>query len=103
MKESVRNWLAEQVGMDDEALLQSLYDDYRGTVSEQLEQAGRDLDAGDFEGLDRTAHALKGAVLTVGDQEMLREVLAMRDAAKVSDGVAAAAAAERIALLLAEL
>ena len=103
MKESVKKWLAEQVGMDDEALLQSLYDDYRGTVSEQLEQAGRDLDAGDFGALDRTAHALKGAVLTVGDQEMLREVLSLRDAAKASDAAAAAAAAERLALLLAEL
>ena len=103
MKESVRNWLVEQVGSDDPDLLQTLYDDYRATVDEQLEQARRDLLAGDFAGLDRTAHALKGAVLTVGDQEMLVEVLAMRDAAKASDGPTATAAADRIAALSAAL
>ena len=103
MKACVRKWLAEQVGMEDEELLQSLYDDYRNTVSEQLQQAMLDLEASDFQALDRTAHALKGAVLTVGDQEMLQEVLAMRDAAKASDAAAATAAAERIAALLADL
>ena len=103
MKACVRNWLAEQVGMEDEELLQSLYDDYRNTVSEQLQQAMLDLEAADFQALDRTAHALKGAVLTVGDQEMLQEVLAMRDAAKASDGAGALAAAERVAGLLSEL
>ena len=103
MKETVRNWLAEQVGMDDEALLQSLYDDYRSTISEQMEQARRDLAASDYEALDRTAHALKGAVLTVGDQEMLAAVLAMRDAAKASDLAGAAAATDGISALAAEL
>ena len=103
MKESVKNWLAEQVGADDPDLLQSLYDDYRGTLDEQLAQARRDLAVPDFESLDHTAHALKGAVLTVGDQEMLVEVLAMRDAAKASDLAGASAAADRIAALVAEL
>lgn len=103
MKETVRNWLAEQVGMDDEALLQSLYDDYRSTISEQMEQARRDLAASDYEALDRTAHALKGAVLTVGDQEMLAAVLKMRDAAKAQDGPAASAAADGVQALLDQL
>lgn len=103
MKESVWNWLTEQVGSDDPDLLRTLYDDYRATVDEQLEQARRDLLAGDFAGLDRTAHALKGVALTVGDQEMLAEVLAMRDAAKASDGLNATAAADRIAALSAAL
>lgn len=103
MKECVRNWLIEQVGTDDAELLQSLYSDYRSTVEEQLQQARRDLEAGDFAALDATAHALKGAVLTVGDEEMLKEVLAMRDAAKVSDGPTATAAAGRIAELFAAL
>ena len=103
MKECVKNWLAEQVGADDVDLLRSLYDDYRGTLVEQLAQARQDLTLPDFAALDRTAHALKGAVLTVGDQEMLKEVLAMRDAAKASDFTGAAAAADRIAALVAEL
>ena len=75
----------------------------QGQADQQLEQARRDLLAGDFAGLDRTAHALKGAALTVGDQEMLAEVLAMRDAAKASDGLNATAAADRIAALSAAL
>lgn len=103
MKETVRNWLAEQVGADDVELLQSLYDDYRATLDEQLAQARRDLAGSDFAALDRTAHALKGAVLTVGDQEMLAAVLAMRDAAKASNLAEAERAADRIAALVAEL
>lgn len=103
MKDCVRKWLAEQVGADDEALLQSLYDDYRGTVAEQLEQARKDLAATDFEALNRTAHALKGAALTVGDQEVLQAVLELRDAAKASDAAGAAVAADKLDDLRARL
>ena len=66
MKECVKKWLTEQVG-DDEFLLQTLYDDYRGTLTKQLAQARSDMAGGDFAALDRTAHAMKGATLTVGD------------------------------------
>ncbi|MDO5318032.1 MAG: Hpt domain-containing protein [bacterium] len=80
----MKKWLSEQVG-DDEFLLQTLYDDYRGTLAKQLAQARSDMAASDFAALDRTAHAMKGATLTVGDEEMLQAVLALRDAAKASD------------------
>lgn len=103
MKDCVRKWLSDQVGADDEMLLQSLYDDYRGTVAEQLAQVRKDLAAADYEALNRTAHALKGAALTVGDNEILQEVLALRDAAKASDGTTATAAADRLDALRAQL
>ena len=102
MKECVKNWLTAQVG-DDEAVLQSLYEDYRGTMVDRAAQARRDIAAADCAALDRTAHALKGAVLTVGDNEILPDVLALRDAAKAGDLVAAAAALDRVEALGAAL
>lgn len=102
MKERVRNWLSQQVG-DDEELLKTLYEDYRRVVAEQLAQSQRDIAAGDAAALDRTAHALKGVVLTVGDQDMLPRVLELRDAAKASDMDAARAAVAQIAAQQAEL
>ena len=102
MKASIKTWLTEQIGAD-EALLQMLYDEYRTTITTQLAQARTDLAAADFPALDRTAHALKGAALATGDNEMLEPVLALRDAAKASDGAAAATAVEKIAALAAQL
>lgn len=103
MKECVKKWLAEQIGAEDETLLRSLYDDYRETVRTQLVQARADLAAGDFAALDRTAHALKGAALTVGDKELLQVVLALRDAAKACAAAGAVAAADRLDALAALL
>ena len=102
MKACVKKWLADQVG-DDEALLQTLYDDYRGTLAKQLAQARTDMAANDFAALDRTAHAMKGATLTVGDEEMLQAVLALRDAAKASDLTGAVTASVQLETLIAQL
>ena len=102
MKECVKKWLSEQVG-DDEFLLQTLYDDYRGTLVKQLDQARADMAAGDYAALDRTAHAMKGATLTVGDEEMLQAVLALRDAAKASDLAGAVSASVQLETLIAQL
>ena len=102
MKECVKKWLSEQVG-DDEFLLQTLYDDYRGTLVKQLDQARADMAAGDYAALDRTAHAMKGATLTVGDEEMLQAVLALRDAAKAGDLAGAVSASVQLETLIAQL
>ena len=102
MKECVKKWLTEQVG-DDEFLLQTLYDDYRGTLTKQLAQARSDMAGGDFAALDRTAHAMKGATLTVGDEEMLQAMLALRDAAKASDLTGAVTASVQLETLIAQL
>ena len=102
MKECVKKWLSEQVG-DDEFLLQTLYEDYRGTLVKQLDQARADMAAGDYAALDRTAHAMKGATLTVGDEEMLQAVLALRDAAKASDLAGAVSASVQLETLIAQL
>lgn len=102
MKECVKNWLTTQVG-DDEFLLQTLYDDYRGTLEKQLAQARTEMAGGDYAALDRTAHAMKGATLTVGDEEMLQAVLALRDAAKASDLSGAVTAASKLDELIAAL
>ena len=102
MKACVKKWLADQVG-DDEALLQTLYDDYRGTLAKQLAQARTDMAANDFAALDRTAHAMKGATLTVGDEEMLQAVLALRDAAKAGDLTGAVSASVQLDTLIAQL
>lgn len=89
MKDLVRKWLTDQVGDEDETLLETIYGDYVETVREQLVKAEDEIARGDFVALDATAHTLKGATLSVGDTETYDAVMALRDAAKESNAAAA--------------
>lgn len=96
MKDLVRKWLTDQVGDEDETLLETIYGDYVDTICEQLVKAKGEIARGDFIALDVTAHTLKGATLTVGDTETYEAVIALRDAAKGSNATAASLALARL-------
>lgn len=99
MKDLVRKWLTDQVGDDDETLLETIYGDYVETIREQLVKAEGEIASGDFVALDVTAHTLKGATLTVGDMETYEAVIALRDAAKGSNAAAAKQALVHLAAM----
>ena len=58
--------------------------------------------AEDYPLLDRVAHTLKGNALMVGDAAIVTATIALRDAAKASDGAASDRALARLAALDAE-
>ena len=97
MNSIVREYLIREVlGMEDEEMLQSLYGDYLFTLDEGISDMRNQLASGDFAMLDKTAHTLKGATSTVGDNEMFDAVIRLRDAAKTSDSAGASSAAAEI-------
>ena len=103
MKDQIRKWLVEQVGEEDQTLLETIYADYVSTVGEQLTKAEVEIARGDFAALDVTAHTLKGSTSTVGDTETYDAVMALRDAAKASDSAAAQTALSRLLELTAQM
>lgn len=93
MNGKVREWLVNEVlGVEDENMVASLYAEYLATLDGEISKARDEMGRGDFQGLDVTAHTLKGATLSVGDTEMYEAVIRLRDAAKASDASGASSA-----------
>lgn len=98
MNDDVKAWLNEQFA-GDEGTIRLVWGEYLASFAEKLAEANAAQAAEDFPLLDRVAHALKGNALMVGDAPCVAAALALRDAAKASDGVRAAAALARLAAL----
>jgi len=94
MKEMVKEYLVREFG--DESLAQEVYAEYRSSTEPKIVESAQALAARDFVQLDRTAHALKGNALMIGDTEALDAALALRDAAKAQDASAGEAALARV-------
>lgn len=95
MKEDARQWLKEQFG-DDAEMTAAVWNEYLSASTSKITEARAALAAGDYPLLDRIAHTIKGNALMVGDQQSATAGLALRDAAKASDPVAAAKAIDSI-------
>lgn len=91
MNDGVKAWLDEQFA-GDEGTIRLVWGEYLSSFAEKLAEASAAQAAGDFPLLDRVAHALKGNALMVGDSPCVSAALALRDAAKASDGETAAKA-----------
>lgn len=96
MRECVKEWLMEQFG-GAEAAVKEVWAEYLSSTAERIAEARTALAADDFPELDSVAHRLKGNALMVGDQPLAMAAVALRDAAKASDPVAAAKAIESLA------
>lgn len=96
MKDDVKAWLDEQFDGDAETI-RLVWDEYLASAAAKIEEARAARAAEDYPLLDRIAHALKGNALVVGDRAGLAAALALRDAAKASDGAAADAALAELA------
>lgn len=98
MKEDAKAWLAEQFP-GDAVTVRLIWDEYLSASAAKLAEARV---AEDYPLLDRLAHALKGNALMVGDRASAEAALALRAAAKASEGAIADLALARLAALDAE-
>lgn len=101
MKDDVRTWLDEQFQGDAETI-RLVWSEYLASAEAKLAEARAARVAGDYPLLDRVAHTLKGNALMVGDAESVTAAVALRDAAKASDGPASDLALAQLAALDAE-
>lgn len=84
MKECCNAYLNEQFGGDVD-IMNEIYNEYVSSAVEKVKEAKDNLAAAEWIPLDRTAHALKGNALAVGDQEMAESAISLRNAAKLQD------------------
>ena len=101
MKDDVKTWLNEQFEGDAE-MIRLVWGEYLASAEAKLAEARAALAAEDYPLLDRVAHTLKGNALMVGDAAFVTATVALRDAAKASDGTASDRALVRLAELDAE-
>ena len=84
MKECCRKYLMEQFG-DDVEVVDEIYAEYVSSIKAKTAAADSALSAGDWEELDKVAHAVKGNSLAAGDQQMADTAIALRNAAKLQE------------------
>ena len=101
MKEDAKAWLAEQFP-GDAVTVRLVWEEYLSATASKLAEARVARAAEDYPLLDRVAHTLKGNALMVGDAAIVTATIALRDAAKASDGAASDRALARLAALDAE-
>ena len=78
-------YLKEQIGTDDQTLLDSLYEEYCHTIETKIANIKEALESNNFDLLRKLAHALKGESAMVGDVPMNEHALAFENAAKAMD------------------
>ena len=74
----------EQFG-DDAEVVDEIYAEYVSSVKSKTAEADAALSAGEWEALDKVAHAVKGNSLAAGDQQMADTAIALRNAAKLQE------------------
>jgi HPt (histidine-containing phosphotransfer) domain-containing protein len=102
MKACCEAFLNEQFAGDADVVCE-IYVEYVSSIQEKLGEMGKALEKGDWEAIDRCAHAVKGNALAVGDQDVADTAIALRGAAKLGDGEKAQPLVERLRTLAAEL
>lgn len=85
MKESVKNYLIEQLASDDPALLAEVYEEFLRGFRKNLSIAQTALDAEDFAVLTHAAHTLKGDAAIVGENLLKELALDLEQKAKLND------------------
>ena len=84
MKECCRKYLTDQFG-DDEEVVNEIYSEYVSSIHAKLAEIDAALSAGEWDALDKAAHAVKGNSLATGDQQMADTAIALRNAAKLQE------------------
>lgn len=99
MKDSIRKWLTEQFGAEEE-LIQGIYLEYVSSSVTKAAELETALASANWEQVDRIAHTLKGNALMTGDQEVADTAIALRAASKASDMAAARPLADTLATMI---
>ncbi|MBQ9500676.1 MAG: Hpt domain-containing protein [Lentisphaeria bacterium] len=87
MKQCCRDYLMEQFG--DEDVVNEIYAEYASSLQEKILELENAVSRQDWTALDPVAHAVKGNALATGDADIANAAIALRTAAKMSDGAAA--------------
>ena len=73
----------EQFG--DEDTVKEIYEEYAKSIIEKISEADTTLASGQWEELDKVAHAIKGNALATGDNAVAETAIELRLAAKLQD------------------
>jgi len=84
MKESIRAWLTEQFGADEE-LFSELYGQYASDMKTTAAALPDLLSQGDAAAIGEKAHAMKGMALQVGDGELSEPCLRLQNAGRAGN------------------
>jgi len=84
MKESIRIWLVEQFG-EDEELFNELYSQYAFDMKSIAAELDALCSAGDAATIGEKAHSMKGMALQIGDGETAELSRALQDAGRGGD------------------
>lgn len=102
MKDSIRKWLTEQFG-EEEELIQGIYLEYVSSSVTKITELEAALTESNWDQVDRIAHTLKGNALMTGDKEIADTAIALRVASKAADMPAARPLAEMLAKMIRDL
>ncbi len=84
MRECCRVWLSGQFGGDN-ALVDAVYGRYAVSIKAKVAEMRPLLASADWQGLDRAAHAVKGAALSAGDEPLADAAVSLRAAISAAD------------------
>lgn len=103
MKDKIKVYISENLGIDDEATFEILYESFRDTVKENLEKLEKSEREKDAPSLRSAAHALKGCAANVGAEEIRQASYEIEMAAKNGELAPCAALIDRIKISYAAL
>jgi len=102
MKESIRTWLTEQFGADEE-LFAELYGQYAADMKKLADELDGLLSSGDAAALGERGHAMKGMALQIGDGELSECCLKLQNAGRAGNLADCAALVQPVSALVAAL
>jgi len=102
MKESIRTWLTEQFGADEE-LFAELYGQYAADMKKMAAELEGLLSRGDAAAIGERGHAMKGMALQVGDGELSERCLELQNAGRAGNLADCAALVQPVGALVAAL
>lgn len=70
MKNQIKNYIAENLGIDDDETFEMLFDTYVETLNEHINMLSNAVSAKNFSAIKSSAHALKGCSANIGAEEI---------------------------------
>jgi len=102
MKDSIRNWLTEQFGADED-LFKELYGQYAADMKNRAAGLDALLSAGNAAALGEEGHAMKGMALQMGDTDLSEPSLLLQNAGRSGDLASCAPLVQKISAAVAAL
>jgi len=101
-KDSIRKWLTEQFGADEE-LFAELYGQYAADMKSMATELPALVERRDMASVGEKAHAMKGMALQIGDSELSEPCLRLQNASRAGNLADCASLVPTIVALVAAL